>query len=137
MMHACPGVGATPMIRMPDAMEANMQKAWTSACSARSCPTVDDVLEARDAANYARFPPIGRRNQGGSQFWNKFLNPGETYRNSVDDNVLTVIMIETVEGVNNALEIASTPGLDVVILGNSDLACFRVSRRPTIGIRIC
>jgi hypothetical protein len=33
-------------------------------------------------------------------------------------------MIETVEGVNNAYEIASTPGLDVVILGNSDLESF-------------
>ena len=124
MMQACPGVGATPMIRMPDALEANMQKAYDLGVLGTIVPTVDDVLEARDAARYARFPPIGRRSQGGSQFWNKFLNPGETYRNSVDDNVLTVIMIETVEGVNNALEIASTPGLDVVILGNSDLTSF-------------
>ena len=81
-------------------------------------------FEARDAARYARFPPIGRRSQGGSQFWNKFLNPGETYRNSIDDNVLSVIMIETVEGVDNAYEIAATPGIDVVILGNSDLTSF-------------
>ena len=28
MMQACPGIGATPMIRMPDALEANMQKAY-------------------------------------------------------------------------------------------------------------
>jgi 2-keto-3-deoxy-L-rhamnonate aldolase RhmA len=56
--------------------------------------------------------------------WNAFLNPGETYRNSINDNVLTVVMIETPEGVDNAYEIASTPGLDVVILGNSDLTSF-------------
>jgi 2-keto-3-deoxy-L-rhamnonate aldolase RhmA len=30
-------------------------------------------------------------------------------------------MIETVEGVDNALEIAAQPGVDVVIQGNSDL----------------
>ncbi|RPI55156.1 MAG: hypothetical protein EHM55_08700 [Acidobacteria bacterium] len=124
MMHACPGVGATPMIRMPDALEANMQKAYDLGILGTIVPTVDDVFEARDAARYARFPPIGRRSQGGSQFWNKFLNPGETYRNSIDDNVLSVVMIETVEGVDNAYEIAAMPGIDVVILGNSDLTSF-------------
>ena len=105
---------------------------WKPTCRRRTdlgilgtiVPTVDDVFEARDAARYARFPPIGRRSQGGSQFWNKFLNPGETYRNSIDDNVLSVVMIETVEGVDNAYEIAAMPGIDVVILGNSDLTSF-------------
>jgi 2-keto-3-deoxy-L-rhamnonate aldolase RhmA len=124
MMNACPHVGATPMIRMPDALEANMQKAYDLGVLGTIVPTVDDVLEARDASRYAHFPPQGRRSQGGSQFWNNFLNPGETYRNSINDNVLTVVMIETVEGVDNAYEIASTPGLDVVILGNSDLTSF-------------
>ena len=81
MMHACPGAGATPMIRMPDALEANMQKAYDLGILGTIVPTVDDVFEARDAARWARFPPIGRRSQGGSQFWNNFLNPGETYRN--------------------------------------------------------
>jgi hypothetical protein len=33
-------------------------------------------------------------------------------------------MIETPEGVANAYEIASTPGIDVVIMGNSDLTSF-------------
>jgi hypothetical protein len=38
--------------------------------------------------------------------------------------MLVIVMIETVEGVNNALEIASQPGFDVVILGNADLGSF-------------
>jgi 2-keto-3-deoxy-L-rhamnonate aldolase RhmA len=112
------------MIRMPDALEANMQKAYDLGVLGTIVPTVDDVLEARDASRYAHFPPQGRRSQGGSQVWNAFLNPGETYRNSINDNVLSVVMIETPEGVDNAYEIASTPGLDVVILGNSDLTSF-------------
>ena len=124
MMHACPLTGATPMIRMPDALEANMQKAYDLGVLGTIVPTVDDVFEARDAARYSRFPPQGRRSQGGSAVWNNFLNPGETYRNSINDNVLAVVMIETPEGVDNAYEIASTPGIDVVILGNSDLTSF-------------
>jgi 2-keto-3-deoxy-L-rhamnonate aldolase RhmA len=124
MIAACPVTGATPMIRMPDALEANMQKAYDLGVLGTIVPTVDDVFEARDASRFAHFPPQGRRSQGGSNVWNAFLNPGETYRNSINDNVLTVVMIETPEGVDNAYEIASTPGLDVVILGNSDLTSF-------------
>ena len=33
-------------------------------------------------------------------------------------------MLETVESVNNAYEIASTPGIDVIILGNGDIESF-------------
>ena len=124
MMAACPVTGATPMIRMPDALEANMQKAYDLGVLGTIVPTVDDVFEARDASRYAHFPPQGRRSQGGSNVWNAFLNPSETYRNSINDNVLAVVMIETPDGVANAYEIAATPGIDVVIMGNSDLTSF-------------
>jgi 4-hydroxy-2-oxoheptanedioate aldolase len=125
MMRACPSASnATPMIRMPDALEANMQKAYDLGVAGTIVPTVDDVIEARDAARYSHFPPKGRRSTGGSNFWNPFMSPGETYRNSIDDNTLSVVMIETQEGVDNAYEIASTPGIDVVILGNSDITNF-------------
>jgi 2-keto-3-deoxy-L-rhamnonate aldolase RhmA len=114
MIQACPRVGAAPMIRMPDALEANMQKATD----------VDDALEARDAARFARFPPTGRRSSGGGaapQIWNA---PGMNYRATINDNMLVVVMIETLEGVANADEIASTFGVDVVIVGNNDLSQF-------------
>jgi hypothetical protein len=38
--------------------------------------------------------------------------------------MLVVVMIETLEGVANADEIASVHGVDVVILGNNDLSNF-------------
>jgi hypothetical protein len=38
--------------------------------------------------------------------------------------MLVVIMIETPTGVANAYDIASVPGVDVVIIGNNDLSVF-------------
>jgi hypothetical protein len=38
--------------------------------------------------------------------------------------MLVTVMIETLEGVANAEEIAATAGVDVVILGNNDLSAF-------------
>ena len=61
MLLTCPGVGAAPMIRMPDALEANIQKATDLGAVGIIVPTVDDALEARDAARFSRFPPTGRR----------------------------------------------------------------------------
>jgi 4-hydroxy-2-oxoheptanedioate aldolase len=73
MMLTCPGVdGAAPMIRMPDALEANMQKATDIGAIGIIVPTVDDALEARDAARFARYPPTGRRSSGGgSMRWRR------------------------------------------------------------------
>jgi len=112
------------MIRMPDALEANMQKATDLGALGVIVPTVDDAIEARDAARFARFPPVGRRSSGGGaamQIWNA---PGMNYSATINDNMLVVVMIETLEGVANANEIASTFGVDVVILGNNDLSQF-------------
>lgn len=125
MIAACPGVkGAAPMIRMPDALEANIQKATDLGVMGIVVPTVDDALEARDAARFSRFPPFGRRSQGGNtagQFWSDA--PGG-YRATINDNFLVVVMLETVESIINVDEIANTFGLDVVIQGNSDLTNF-------------
>ena len=46
------------------------------------------------------------------------------YRATINDNMLVTVMIETLEGVANAEEIAATHGVDVVILGNNDLSSF-------------
>ena len=49
---------------------------------------------------------------------------GINYRQTINDNMLVSIMIETPTGVANAFDIASVPGVDVVIIGNNDLSSF-------------
>jgi 2-keto-3-deoxy-L-rhamnonate aldolase RhmA len=122
MMLACPGVGAAPMVRTPDALESTIQKATDIGAIGIIVPTVDDALEARDAARFSRYPPVGRRSSGGGSFGQVW--PGINYRATVNDNMLVTVMIETLEGVANAEEIAATAGVDVIILGNNDLSSF-------------
>jgi 2-keto-3-deoxy-L-rhamnonate aldolase RhmA len=122
MLLTCPGVGAAPMIRMPDALESSIQKATDLGAIGIIVPTVDDALEARDAARFSRYPPVGRRSSGGGSFGQVW--PGVNYRATVNNNMLVVVMIETLEGVANAEEIAATAGVDAIILGNNDLSSF-------------
>lgn len=127
MLAACPNVGATPILRLPDALEGNVQKAMDMGMLGIIVPTVDDALEAREAARYVRFPPTARRSTGAGQgagLWTPFVPAGSSFRASANDNMLVIVMIETLEGVANALEIASVPGVDVVLLGNADLSSF-------------
>src|SRR6187397_2581087 len=122
MMVACPKVGTAPMVRMPDALESSIQKATDIGALGIIVPTVDDALEARDAARYSRYPPYGRRSAGGGQY--NQIWAGLNYRQTINDNMLVTVMIETLEGVAMAEEIAATHGVDVVILGNNDLSSF-------------
>jgi 2-keto-3-deoxy-L-rhamnonate aldolase RhmA len=122
MILTCPGAGAAPMLRMSDALESSIQKATDLGAIGIIVPTVDDALEARDAARFSRYPPVGRRSSGGGSFGQVW--PGVNYRATVNDNMLVTVMIETLEGVANAEEIAATHGVDVVLIGNNDLSSF-------------
>src|SRR5271165_4206582 len=121
MIAACPHAGAIPFIRLPDAQEWHIQHTTDIGALGVIVPTVDDVDRAREAAKWSRYPPIARRSSGQGQaaaLW------GADYRKTVNDNMLVVVMIETPTGVANAYDIASVPGIDVVIIGNNDLSVF-------------
>ena len=124
MIAACPHAGAIPMIRLPDAQEWHIQHATDIGALGVIIPTVDDVDRAREAVKWARYPPVARRSAGAGQAASIWGINGINYRQTFNDNILVVIMIETPTGAANAYDIASVPGVDVVIIGNNDLASF-------------
>ena len=125
MIAACPGPdGAAPMIRMPDQLESSIQKATDMGAIGLIFPTMRDGNQALEAARYSRFPPFGRRSSGAGQAGSVWSGVPGGYQNTFNDNMLVVVMLETLDGIINANEIASTFGIDVVIQGNNDLARF-------------
>lgn len=124
MIAACPHVAAIPMIRLPDAQEWHIQHATDIGVLGVIVPTVDDVDRAREAAKWSRYPPVARRSSGQGQARGIWGIDGIDYAKTFNDNMLVVVMIETPTGVANAYDIASVPGVDVVIVGNNDLSRF-------------
>jgi 2-keto-3-deoxy-L-rhamnonate aldolase RhmA len=125
MIAACPGPdGAAPFIRMPDQLESSIQKATDLGAIGLIFPTIMDGHQALEAAKFSRFPPFGRRSSGSGQAARVWANVPGGYQNTYNDNVLVVVMLETLEGILNADQIASTFGIDVVIQGNNDLSRF-------------
>jgi 2-keto-3-deoxy-L-rhamnonate aldolase RhmA len=125
MIAACPGPnGAAPMVRMPDQFESTIQKATDIGAMGLIFPTIRDGHQALEAARYSRFPPFGRRSSGAGQAPSIWGGVPGGYQNTFNDNMLVVVMIETLDGIVNADEIAGTFGVDVVIQGNNDLSRF-------------
>jgi len=122
MIATCPGVGV-PMIRLPDEFESTIQHATDIGAIGIIEPTVDTVEKAQAVVRYSKYPPDGRRSMGRNQATTVCRSFGP-YRQTINDNMLVVVMIETPVGVANAYDIARTPGVDVVIAANTDLGNF-------------
>ncbi len=124
MIAKCPHAPAIPMVRLPDAQEWHIQHATDIGALGVIIPTVDDVERAREAVKWSRYPPVARRSAGQGQAISIWGANGVDYRKTFNDNMLVVVMIESPTGVANAYDIASVPGVDVVLIGNNDLSSF-------------
>jgi 2-keto-3-deoxy-L-rhamnonate aldolase RhmA len=128
MIAACPHSVATPMVRIADELESSIQHATDIGLLGIIMPTVDTVEKAQAAVRYAKYPPEGRRSMGAGQAARIWIGEGADatmkYRTTVNDNMIVIAMIETPVGVANAYDIASVPGIDGILIANTDLANF-------------
>ncbi len=121
MIWACKDAPAIPFIRVPDATEGDIQKATDIGALGIIVPMVDDVKKAENAVTYAKYPPIGKRSQGGGQYARLW---GSDYRQTINDNLMIVAMIESPTGVAIVDKVAAVPGVDVVFAASGDLGSF-------------
>lgn len=121
MILACKGAPAIPFIRVPDATEGDIQKATDVGALGIIVPMVDTVEKAAAAVRFSRYPPAGRRSQGGGQYGALW---GSGYRETANDNMMVVAMIENPAGVQIVDQIAALPGIDVVFVASTDLGSF-------------
>src|SRR5262249_6314196 len=124
--RTCPRAKAVPGVRVAYTDEREIQHALDGGALVLVVPTVDTVEEAIQARNWAFFPPLGRRSLGGRaaflpEMWGGV--PGG-YRQTINDNLVLVLMIETLEGLKNADEIAKVPGVTAIFAASSDLGNF-------------
>jgi 2-keto-3-deoxy-L-rhamnonate aldolase RhmA len=124
--RTCPHAKAVPGARVPYADEFQIQHALDAGALVIVVPTVDTVEEAIAARDWTYFPPLGRRSLGGGAAFdpNMWGNVPGGYRNTINDNVVLILMIETLEGLKNADEIAKVPGVDAIFAASSDLGNF-------------
>jgi len=126
MIWACKDAPAIPFIRVPDATQGDIQKAVDIGALGIIVPMVDTAEKMERAVRFAKYPPIGRRSQGGGQYGALW---GRDYRAAANDNIMIIAMIETEEGTAAADEIANVDGVDMVFVASSDLSSFSGRRQ--------
>jgi 2-keto-3-deoxy-L-rhamnonate aldolase RhmA len=115
-----------PGVRVAYADEREIQHALDAGALVVIVPTVDTVEEGIAGRDWTFFPPLGKRSNGGGQafeadVWGSV--PGG-YRNTINDNVVLIEMIETIDGIRNARGIAEIPGVTAIFAASGDLGNF-------------
>jgi 4-hydroxy-2-oxoheptanedioate aldolase len=113
---------AIPIIRVGSNDQALICYALDIGAKGIVVPMVNTKEEAVNVVQWCKYPPEGKRSSAGMRGeWGKFENYRE-YMDAVNRQVLVIPMIETLESLKNIDEILSVPGIDVLLVGPSDLS---------------
>jgi len=124
MWGACPTAKAVPGVRVAYTDEREEQHAMDAGALVLIVPTVRSYEEAVKARDWAYFPPLGKRSVGGGQAFNIYANVPGGYRQTINDNLVLILMIETLDGLKDADRIAKIPGVTAIFAASSDLGNF-------------
>lgn len=114
--------GVAPMVRIPWNTPENFKRVLDAGAWGVVVPMVNSREEAERAVEATRYPPKGARSVGGSMPAIRFGTTGAEYLKHADEEILLVLQIEHIEGVEHADEILSVPGVDACFIGPNDLA---------------
>ena len=114
--------GIAPMVRIPWNSAENVKRVLDAGAWGIVYPMVNSREEAELAVEAARYYPAGNRSVGGGRHGMSFETSPKEYYENANDQVLVVVQIEHIRGVENADEILSVPGVDACFIGPNDLA---------------
>ena len=113
--------GKVPLARVPTNTPENIKRVLDCGAYGIVVPMVNSKAEAEAAVSMARYRPLGTRSIGGQLHAANFETDAGTYYARANEEILVVLMIEQVKGLENADEILSVPGIDAFFVGPNDL----------------
>jgi 2-keto-3-deoxy-L-rhamnonate aldolase RhmA len=116
-------VGITPIVRVCSSALHEGTRALDNGAMGVVVPHVDTVQEAEAVVRAYRYPPTGMRSWGGIVVPYGLRPPGPAEAQAaLNREVAVIAMIETPEAVQNVDAIAAVDGIDVLLIGSSDLS---------------
>jgi 4-hydroxy-2-oxoheptanedioate aldolase len=122
MFAAMAASNTAPMVRIPWNSGENFKRVLDAGAWGVVVPMVKTREEAERAVEAARYYPEGDRSVGGGRAAMSFGTTGEHYLRNANNEILVVLQIEHIKGVENADAILSVPGVDACFIGPNDLA---------------
>jgi 2-keto-3-deoxy-L-rhamnonate aldolase RhmA len=110
--------GITPLVRTP----GDFGFALDAGAVGVIAPHVDDRAAAARVVAASRFPPAGSRSASSFNAQGLYrLMPLAEAVETLDRETFVVVQVESRAAVENAAELATTPGVDALLVGPSDL----------------
>ncbi len=124
--------GITPgpcpvLVRVPSQDPATIMHALDAGADGVIVPFVNSAEEAATAARACRYPPSGTRSWGPT----RNMVRGDVDTEDANRRVACIVMLETLEAIAHASEIATTNGVDAILIGGNDLALVMSSAERT------
>lgn len=119
MLQAVSTTDTVPVVRVPWLEPGILMKALDAGAYGVICPMVNTRADAEKLVAYTHYAPRGTRSFGPVR---ALLYGGADYPKHANDTIVTFAMIETAQALDNLDDILSTPGLDAIYIGPSDLS---------------
>ena len=119
MLQGISTTSVTPLVRVPWNDPAEIMKALDAGAYGVICPMINSRAECQSFVGACRYAPKGYRSSGPVR---ASLYGGSDYTVKANDTIAALAMIETREALAALDAIVSTPDLDAVYVGPSDLS---------------
>ena len=117
-------LGLAAFVRVPELARGYVSRALDLGANGVMVPMIESVEQAKALVEWSKYTPIGNRGMsayGGHTNYHKESDIC-SMMNRLNENTLTIAQIETDKGIDNASEIASVKGVDVLLVGPNDLS---------------
>jgi 2-dehydro-3-deoxyglucarate aldolase/4-hydroxy-2-oxoheptanedioate aldolase len=115
--------GITPIVRIPELQYGLCSRLLDQGAQGIILPRVEEPRSLELALSWLRFPPVGQRGYGVNATMVEYETPSMVevieHQNS---QILAVVQFETTAALDRADELLSLRGVDVVMVGPSDLS---------------
>ncbi len=120
--QAALSVGITPFVRVPTTRPEHVGAALDCGALGIIAPHIRSAEDARRLVRAAKFSPLGERSAAGTLPHLQYRGyPASEAYPALNDATMVIVMMETLEALEKVDEIAAVDGIDMMLVGSSDM----------------
>ena len=116
-------IGITPLVRVPDKHYPYIARALDVGAQGIMAPRLRSAADVHDVVNIIKYPPLGGRGCSFARGHTDFHGgPLAENMQAANDETLLIVQVETRGALDEIDAIAAIPGVDVLLIGPTDLS---------------
>ncbi|WP_108814082.1 HpcH/HpaI aldolase family protein [Loktanella sp. Alg231-35] len=122
MIAATQGTNCAPIVRVAENDPVQVKRVLDLGAQGICFPMIRTADDARAAVAALRYPPLGNRGFGPFVAHSGAGVSLLDYKDAVDGTLTCILLVETADAIDNIEEIATVPGIDLLVPAQFDLS---------------